>query len=75
MFRSRTHRPDPRQIKDLITRTMAARGVSAYRLAQMTGLSQAALSHYFSERNGLQEAHIEKILLILAIDLSAIDNK
>lgn len=50
------------EIKTIIQNQMEAGGVSAYRLAQLTGLHKSTLSLYFS---GLREPHINSVLKIL----------
>lgn len=57
-------------IKELIKKRMQSKGISAYRLAQLTGITQGALSVWFNSDKDMKFRNLEKIFVALDIELT-----
>ena len=56
-------------MKELIQARMAEDGISRYRLSQMTGISQSALSRWFAGKRDLSSGRVQLIMDALGIKM------
>ena len=56
-------------MKELIQARMAEEGISRYRLSQMTGISQSALSRWFAGKRDLSSGRVQLIMDALGIKM------
>ncbi len=56
-------------MKQIIQARMAEEGISRYRLSQMTGISQSALSRWFAGKRDLSSGRVQLIMDALGIKM------
>jgi len=54
-------------MKELIQTRMAEEGITRYRLSQLTGISQSALSRWFAGKRDLSSGRVQLIMDALKI--------
>lgn len=58
------------RIRDTISRIVAQRGISPYRLSKLTGLNESALARYLKGKSDMTGGSLDKVCKALGLTLT-----